>query len=463
MRRLATQQRGGAVSSARDYQTIAELGKPILFVPGKHGVPASLILRYTGQAKKCDVAAFGGYIASTVDFSVHISVTDASGKVRYADDLAIEGQKYWTRVGETWIQDCESDRWTIILRWKGESNLFVWGLSVSKLSLPDFVSRFVQDCTDGIEYLNQRHLAPESFYLQHDSPMGGATVESLENIEVMDADRPNPGKKCSQCQRSLPIDPRLEKHRVELKVARRSPQGMVLAFHGHKAKKTGYQNECRACKKFEINDFFNVRRTSDQLHESSVLTRERKLLLRENEALAEFKERVSKKGLRHYIWTLFQKRCFKCDKPVSLKDYELDHTRPLSYLWPLDRHATCLCSTCNNNKKDSFPSEFYSEQELKRLAHIIGLPVSQLKDKSINQEELKRIREDIVTFAETWTPRLFSSVAVRVMDLLPDIDLFAELQAASPDLHSRLVATLSLRPSPVLSEEDLEHLNLSEE
>jgi len=233
---------------------------------------------------------------------------------------------------------------------------------------------------------------------------------------------------------------------------------MVLAFHGHSAKKTGYQNECRACKKFEINNHFNPRRTADQLHESSTLTRERKLLLRENEAIREFKERVSKNGLRHYTWTLFHRQCFKCGRAVRLKTYQLDHTRPLAYLWPLDRYATCLCETCNNNKKDSFPVEFYAKGELKRLSEITKLPLTELRKRSVNETELGRIRSDIVGFAESWSPRLFNSVAIRVREVRPDIDLFAELEAASSSLHKKIVAALQLRPAPVLGEDELELL-----
>ena len=461
MRRLATQSRGGEVRSARDYQEIVELGNPIEFVPIAAGQPSSVTLRYGGEARKGDLVAFGGYIASAHDVQLSMTVSDET-QTSLAYEASIEAHRYWTRIGKSWVQNQPSGTWKLTLQWNGGSSLLVWGLALSPLRLPDNVVRFIEGNAEGFEYLNSRHLAPESFYLPCDAPIVNGTIEGQTNVTVTPNQRLNPGKKCSQCQRHLPIDPRLEGHRAATTDARRSPPDMVLAFHGHKSKRTGYQNECRACKKFEINDHFNELRTPDQLHESSVLTRERKLLLRENQALQEFKERVSKEGLRHHIWSLFGKKCFKCGVAVELNTFELDHTRPLVYLWPLDRYATCLCSVCNNSKKDSFPVEFYTEEELQRLSAIVGLPLEELRKRSINQVELQRIRSDIVTFASTWSPRLFNSVAVRVAELEPQVVLFAELSAAYPELYAAIDTALKMRPSPVLGEDEMEDLDVDD-
>jgi hypothetical protein len=453
MRRLATQSRGDTVKSSRDYQTITELGAPLTLRPKVFGKTTIASLRYSHPSASGDVAAFGGYFAAAKDVRLHFVVTDNSGNSCFDQFCELESQRHWTRIGQIWIQNSPSPHWTLTLTWQGESPLHLWGVGVASLVLSKPASEFIQDSTDGLEYLNKRHLSPESYYLSHGSPIGGASLVKRTNVEKGPSTRKNPGKKCSQCQRHLPIDPRLQRHRSKAKVARRSPQNMVLAFHGHKSKKTGYQNECRACKKFEINDHFNPRRTSDQLHESSVLTRERKLLLRENEVIKEFKQRVSKKGLRHYIWSLFNKKCFNCEVPVKLSGFELDHTRPLAYLWPLDRYATCLCSGCNNNKKDSFPIDYYNNNKLKQLSNITGLEIKDLRKRTVNQNELRRIRCDIESFAKSWSPRLFGSVASRVSDVEPEVDLFSDLRDVAPEIHDNIVATLSLRPAPV-SEED---------
>jgi hypothetical protein len=228
---------------------------------------------------------------------------------------------------------------------------------------------------------------------------------------------------------------------------------MVIAFHGHASKKTGYQNECRACKKFEINDHFNPIRTADQHHESSTLMRERKLLLRDGSILDRFKERGSKEGFRTFIWKRFGRKCFKCGKPVTVDGYQLDHTRPLAYLWPLDEYATCLCSDCNNNKKDSFPIEFYSPHELKQLAEIVGLPLQDLEQRVVKEDELRRIRNDIIGFANKWDPRLFDAVASRVADVHTGINLYEELRVAAPALHQEIIQALRMRPPALLYNE----------
>jgi hypothetical protein len=205
-------------------------------------------------------------------------------------------------------------------------------------------------------------------------------------------------KKCSYCGRLLPVDP-----------ARLG----VLAFHKHNAKISKHQNECRACKKWRINDSFNPKRTTDQLHESLVITRERKVFLREPEILQEIKERTGA-GLKSKVWERFGRKCFRCGISVALDDFQLDHTRPLAYLWPIDEYATCLCAECNNEKKEKFPVDFYKPQELKRLSQITGLPLAELKKKELNERELRRILTDLPTFARDWEPRTFAATARKI-------------------------------------------------
>ena len=77
---------------------------------------------------------------------------------------------------------------------------------------------------------------------------------------------------------------------------------------------------------------------------------------------------------------------------------DLDHTRALANLWPLDEHATCLCSSCNSSKSAKYPSEFYTESELKRLAEITGLSLDQITSNDVNIDALKKLSEDVVWF-----------------------------------------------------------------
>jgi hypothetical protein len=63
-------------------------------------------------------------------------------------------------------------------------------------------------------------------------------------------------------------------------------------------------------------------------------------------------------------------------------------------LWPLTTEtATLLCRDCNGNKSGSWPSEFYSDEELRRLSAISGLDYDLLKGKpQYNPEALKNLQ-----------------------------------------------------------------------
>lgn len=448
MRRLATQNRGGAVSSNRDYQTILSLGKPLRITPIRNREAASITVRFDCIGDIGDSMCFGAYLSASVDSVIEVVIRD-SNREDQTVTISLESQRHWTRTGFVWLQSKKTSYFELILRWDKKSIVDIWGMQVSKLNLPNFAMNFVLSDPDGVMYLNNKHLAPEAFYLKHDAPITGSSSIRYANATQSQSPKANIGKKCSQCQRALPVDPRLADLRTKSKTKERSPASMVLAFHGHKSKKTGYQNECRACKKFEINEHFNELRTADQLNESSVLTRERKLLLKDNAILETFKDRSNKRGLRYHVWTKFSKSCFKCKRSVKLNGFELDHTRPLVYLWPLDEFATCLCPECNNQKKDSFPVDFYSPRQLSELSQVCGLSVDKLKTRSVNLVELGRIRSDLATFAANWSPRLFASIATRVKELHPSIDLFRELESAHPDAYLKIRATLDLRPSSI--------------
>ncbi|WP_374408927.1 hypothetical protein [Hydrogenophaga sp.] len=210
--------------------------------------------------------------------------------------------------------------------------LDVWGLDAGEPA-PN-----IGKATIDLKTVLAGNLTPESFYLAHEA---GLNLDLSEDaaLPALSHGRDVVLKKCSYCGRLLPIDP----ERLG-----------AIAFHKHNAKRTKHQNECLSCKKWKINDDFNPTRSTDQLHESSVITRERKLFLREPERLKEFKDRNNNTGLRSYIWNKFGRRCFVCKTPVGIDEFQLDHTRPMAYLWPIDEFATCLCAVHNNEKKDKF-------------------------------------------------------------------------------------------------------------
>lgn len=134
------------------------------------------------------------------------------------------------------------------------------------------------------------------------------------------------------------------------------------------------QMECRSCKAV-INTSLNPKRTKEQLHESAARRRTADLLLKgEN------------KGINiEEFFRKFDGKCFKTGKALDIHDrssWSIDHTLPSRWLYPLTEHnATLLSTEANSNKRDSWPSEFYTNEELKRLAIILGADLSLLASK----------------------------------------------------------------------------------
>lgn len=427
MRRLAQQTRGDVYASLRDYQQLHD-ARGQSFHPESGGEQFLTFRAQADAQTNTEFVGVGLYLQPSQPVRVTLTLRASGNEVLAYAEL---GDGHWNRVGVA-IDALQVAEIEVVLRWHGQVDLHVWGLSAGPLELPEsLVSPDI-----GVAELNQTHLAPETFYLIQDVAVGMDLVED-ESSPVTE----NPGaaivlKKCSYCGRLLPLDP-----------ARLG----TLAFHKHNAKKTKHQNECRACKKWRINNDFNPRRTVDQLHESSVITRERKLFLREPERLQEYKQRTGA-GLKSQVWNRFSCKCFYCGRSLALAEVQLDHTRPLAYLWPIDEHATCLCAEHNNQKTDKFPIDFYNDTQLCELARITGLAYTQLTAKDVNAAELTRIRDNIIDFAKEWEPRTFAATARKVIERLPDVDLYEDLRAVDPVLYDDLRAALAERPLSVEDE-----------
>ena len=125
------------------------------------------------------------------------------------------------------------------------------------------------------------------------------------------------------------------------------------------------QMECRACKAV-INSKLNPRRTADQLHEGGFRRRVADMLLKGQN------ERIGLKAL----FRRFDGKCFKTKMPLDIKQrrtWAVDHILPSKYLYPLTvKNAALLSHDANENKHDQWPSKFYKNNELIRLAQITG-------------------------------------------------------------------------------------------
>ncbi len=422
MRRLAKHSRKDAYATRRDYQEVHAHQGLTLSPSSKKKSDSCTIAFCPIKLDAAGCLGVGGYLAAPSGTVVQLSVT-VGAEVRVSE---FHIGSSWTRVGAA-FDVATPDAVIVGLSWPAKTPLNVWGLNAGLVRLPDGLGA----ATPTAASLGATHLCPETLYLTHESAMllepnpessSGFSSASGMGISL---------KKCSYCGRLLPINPR--------KLG-------TLAFHKHLAKVSKHQNECRACKKWRINDEFNPARTTDQLHESSVITRERKLFLREPEILQRIKIRTGA-GLKSQVWERFGRKCFYCKKPLALDEVHLDHTRPLAYLWPLDVHATCLCAAHNNQKQDKFPVDFYTDAQLHELSAICGLPYEQLRQKRLNPTELKRLRASLRDFAREWDPRTFAATARKIAELRPEIDLLKELEATDAKLAADLRVQIAMRPS----------------
>lgn len=129
------------------------------------------------------------------------------------------------------------------------------------------------------------------------------------------------------------------------------------------------QMECRCCKA-AINAYLNIRRTKQQLYESNIKRRVGDLLL----------EGENKPVNINDLFKRFGDRCFKTGAKLNKKDrksWAVDHILPSSWLYPLKpENAALLSREANNNKRNKWPSYFYTNNELIRLAKITGANLS---------------------------------------------------------------------------------------
>ena len=174
----------------------------------------------------------------------------------------------------------------------------------------------------------------------------------------------------------------------------------IELFDVHNARRSGRQGECRLCKTI-YNGIKNQSRTTDQHREAAQRRRLYKRLSGEA-------GKIDSKA----IFEKFDGRCFNCGRelqyaPIGQGEIHLDHTLPVRLLWPLHTgNATLLCSSCNNQKHDRWPSEFYDIPKLRSLARLTGYPYELVSGRPrVNEEAVAEILADIDSFIEEWIHR----------------------------------------------------------
>lgn len=125
------------------------------------------------------------------------------------------------------------------------------------------------------------------------------------------------------------------------------------------------QMECRSCKG-AINAVLNPKRSKEQLHESSVRRRIADLFIEEENEVIDFND----------LFKRFDSKCFKTKEPLDINKrdtWAIDHILPSKYLYPLKfENAALLSKGANENKRDMWPSKFYTNSELIELAKLTG-------------------------------------------------------------------------------------------
>jgi hypothetical protein len=143
----------------------------------------------------------------------------------------------------------------------------------------------------------------------------------------------------------------------------------IYLFDHHSGRKSARQSECRLCKAV-YNSIKNQTCLTDQHREAA---QKRRMYL----DLSGGKKIDSQEVNRRFGY-----KCFKCQKDlrrVDASERPLDHTLPAIFLWPLTtENATLLCREHNAEKAGKWPSEYYSDMELKDLSVLTGIPYGTL-------------------------------------------------------------------------------------
>jgi len=391
------------------------------------------------------IVAFGGYIYAIKEIIVAIKMICSIYGRSYSENVEFSIDKEsWRNIGlhikvplNPYVNDMATIDIYMEIREKNNESIgeiHFFGINSDSIKHNDYIENLEYD--DGMDIgqrFNQktRICIPYLYYFNHEEPLHIFPENIPEDKFSMGI--PVVLKSCNRCGRFLLIEYEKEKQRhlisfgnhcVKKAPCRHTSFGrMKIIFDEcnerniEKPKNLsdiidsagkyihiyyGYQLECKACKKFRVNAALNPKRNSTQHREDSLRRRAVEVLVDHllGREWIYHKFRINwGKEFDVYIWEKFGKRCFNCGKElVTCQEMALDHTRPLSALWPLDETATCLCHRCNSEKSDKFPVEFYTQQQLKKLSTITGIKIEDLQSKKINENALEKLVENIEWF-----------------------------------------------------------------
>lgn len=350
-----------------------------------------------------DRIGFGGWFIGSDSLDI-----DIQGGLRHPV-VSNGNPPVWRKFGSQWVSDTAGDVDVIANFWASKRSSFALYETACGLIGHDGID------TARPELLkNMAKFAPEAnFYIRE-----GETEVVVSGGDVAGDEFALALKSCNRCGRFLPVnlppDERatlsFSNHCVSRAPCDHSSFGRIQDADDPSIIHTlnfGFQLECRYCKKFYVNAALNPQRTAGQMKEDAARRRAFEVLLEDlyrGSPQLRYKN-LHGRDLADSVYENFKGECFKCGTPLgSARKMHLDHTRPLALLWPLDEHATALCADCNSAKRDRPPSDFYNANELRRLADVTGLHLSDLSDPSPNEEAIRLLGERLDWFFDDFIP-----------------------------------------------------------
>ena len=319
----------------------------------------------------------------------------------------------WDKFGSQWFsKGGETQRREFTIQAAEACVVAVWGLAGGQVD-----HRHLHDARPEL-MVNMHQIAPEANFIVTPGEINIRTTGSVEQVRAV---APIYLKSCNRCARYLPVNYPGERQHLSFsnhcvaasrRPCRHSTFGKLRDANGSGELLMldyGFQLECRFDKKFEVNAAHNPMRTGAQMKEDAARRRAFEALLAElygGNPLLRYRREHDGRELAEDVFRRFGGRCFKCGLAFDdVKSMALDHTRPLALLWPLDEHATALCAEHNSEKRDRPPSDYYTPEELVRLAKITRLPRLELESPSPNAEAISALRRNLKWFLTDFVQR----------------------------------------------------------
>ena len=346
--------------------------------------------------KKGHFVGFGGWYSAPSSVRCELKI-DKTGAQQV---LSPPSAPAWGKFGSMWVSDGTAVEAALTITASRSCQVALWGVGCGAIE-----HKHLRQARK--ELLGNMYMfSPEAHFYTGKGSVGvscGRRSESLAENGPLTISL----KSCNRCGRYLPINIPDERKPLSFSnhcvAAHRRPcshatfgrlrdvdTGEVVALE------YGFQLECRFCKKFEVNAAHNPQRSTAQMKEDAQRRRAFEELTTElygQSALLRYRH-LTGHELADDVFKRFNGTCFKCGKRLpTARKMQLDHTRPLALLWPLDGTATSLCKDCNSEKRDRAPAEFYDQAELTLLAELTGLPLAELKDPSPNTDAVDRLRQ----------------------------------------------------------------------